>query len=169
MKILAKTMLGVLALLVSATACKKEQPVQAPPAAAPSDAIHGGMPGMGMPAKKESTVVVPDTLKGRWKSVRIVVLETATRKEIPCVVPVGSDFKVPGTDLTLRVENLLPDFSMGGGVITSKSDKLENPAVQVRILEGGKETFKGWMFAKFPDAHPFEHPKYSARLIEFLP
>jgi len=168
-KILSKTMLGVLALLVPATGCKKEKPVQPPLTAAPADAVHGGMAGMGMPAKKESTVVVPESLKGRWKSVRIVVLETASRKEIPCVVPVGSDFKVPGTDLTLRVENLLPDFSMGGGVITSKSDKLENPAVQVRILEGGKETFKGWMFAKFPDAHPFEHPKYSARLVEFLP
>ncbi len=167
MKLLSKTMLGVLVLLLPATACKKEKPVQ-PSVGAPADSIHG-MAGMGMPAKKESTVVVPEALKGRWKSVRIVVVETASRKEISCVVSVGSDFKVPGTDLTLRVESLLPDFSMGGGVITSKSDKLENPAVQVRILEAGKETFKGWMFAKFPDAHPFEHPKYSARLVEFLP
>ncbi len=168
MKILSKSLVAVMALLLPLAACKREG-VPAPQPAAPADAAHGGMPGKGMPVKKESTVVVPDNLKGKWKAVRVIVVESASRKETAHVVPVGADFQVPGTGLTLRVENLLPDFSMGGGVITSKSEKLENPAAQVRVLEGGREIFKGWMFTKFPDAHPFEHPKYGLKLVELLP
>ena len=169
MKIPSNSLLAVLALLLPLAACKKQNEVQAPVPTAPSDAVHAGMAGMGMPAKQESSVVVPESLKGKWKAVKIVVVEVASRKETTHVVPVGVDFPVPGTDLTLRVENLLPDFTMGGGVITSKSDNPENPAAQVRIFEGGKETFKGWMFAKFPGAHPFEHPKYGMRLVAFIP
>lgn len=166
MKILSNPLVSGAVLLLSLVACGKEE--KPAPLQAPADATHGAMAG-GMPAKRESTVVVPEALKGKWKAARIVVVEIASKKESTHVVPVGTDFKVPGTDLTLRVENLLPDFTMGGGVITSKSDQLENPAAQVRVLEGGKETFKGWMFAKFPDAHPFEHPKYAMRLIAFVP
>jgi hypothetical protein len=36
-------------------------------------------------------------------------------------------------------------------------------------MEGGKEIFKGWLFVRFPEAHPFEHPKYALRLVELLP
>ncbi len=169
MKILSKSLLGVMALLLPLGGCKKQEPQAPKPAAAPADAIHGDMPGKGMSAKKESTVTLPDTLKGKWKAARIVVTEVGSKKETTHVVPVGSDFLIPGTGLTLRIENLVPDFTMGGGVITSKSDKLENPAAQVKIIDGGKETFKGWMFAKFPDTHAYQHSKYALKLVEFVP
>ena len=58
---------------------------------------------------------------------------------------------------------------MGDGVITSRSEKLNNPAAQVKITEGGKDVFKGWMFAKFPETHAFEHPKYGLKLVDFVP
>jgi len=166
MSVSSKSLYGALALMLSLVACKKEDKVAAPLAPG-ADATHGAMPGMG--TKKESMVVVPDALKGKWKAVRIAVVEIGSRKETVHVVPVGSDFPLPGTGLTLRVENLLPDFSMGSGVITSKSEKLENPAAQVRIFEGGKEGFKGWMFVKFPDTHAYQHSKYALKLVEFVP
>lgn len=167
--------LATLALL-GLVACKKQDdkpltaPVEqgAPMAGAPVDSAHAGM-GMGMGAKKESKVVVPDSVKGKWKSVRIAVVDKASGKETLHAVPMGTDFAVPGTGLTLRLENPLPSFSMGDGVITSKSDQMENPAIQARISEGGKEQFKGWMFAKFPDTHAFVHPKVGLRMVEFLP
>jgi hypothetical protein len=156
----------MMALLLPMTACKKEggNLAQAPQPAAPANATHGAMP-----AKKEALVVVPDTLKGKWKAVRIVVVEIASKKETAHIVPVGSDFPLSGTGLTLRVENLLPDFTMGSGVITSKSESMENPAAQVKIIEGGKDSFKGWMFAKFPDTHSYQHPKYALKLVDFVP
>lgn len=165
MKILSKPMFGTLILMLSLVACKKQDQVPAPqPMAAPADAMHGAMG-----AKKESMVVVPEALKGKWKAARIAVTELGSKKETLYVVPVGADFPLPGTGLTLRIESLLPDFTMGGGVITSKSENLENPAAQVRILEGGQETFKGWMFAKFPDTHAYQHTKFALKLVEFVP
>jgi hypothetical protein len=170
-KVPAKSLFGAIVLMASLAACqKKEQPAPlapAPGAGMPMDATHGAP--AAAPARKESTIVIPENLKGRWKAVRIAVVDLATQKETIHRVPVGADYPVPGTPLTLRVENLIPHFSMGGGVITSKSDQMENPAVQVHISEGGKEAFKGWMFAKFPDAHPINHPKYGLKLIDFVP
>jgi len=170
-KHVSKSLVAVMALVLPLGGCKKQEKKQlpAPLAAAPADATHGAMAGMGMGAKKESTVVVPGNIKNKWKAVRIVVVEVGTKKETVHVVPVGSDFAIPGTGLTLRVENLIPSFTMGGGVITTKSEKLENPAAQVKIFEGGKESFKGWMFAKFPDTHAYQNSKYSLRLVEFVP
>lgn len=167
MKIPSKPVLSAMVLMLSVVACKKQEKVPAPLPTAPADALHG----MGAPmgAKKESAVVVPDALKGKWKAARIVVTEIGSKKETSHVVPVGADFLLPGTGLTLRIENLLPDFTMGNGIITSKSDKMDNPAAQVRIFEGGKEGFKGWMFVKFPDTHAYQHSKYTLKLVEFVP
>lgn len=177
MKMSMKAITLVAGALLGLVACKKndDKPLAMP--AAPADATHqaamgGGMgAGMGMakPAKKESQVVVPEGLKGKWKAVRIVVVEHGSKKETPQVVPIGADYLIPGTGLTIRVDNPLPSFTMGDGIITSKSDKLENPAVQVRISEGGQERFKGWMFVKFPDTHAFDHPKYGLKLVDFVP
>lgn len=166
--------LFVAVALLPLAACKKQDEKAsalplAPGATAPMDAMHGAPGGMGMGAKKESMVVVPDGLKGKWKAVRIAVVEMGSRKETLHLVPVGADTPLPGTGLTIRVENLLPDFSMGAGVITSKSEQMENPAAQVKISEGGKEAFKGWMFLKFPDTHAFQHTKFALKLVEFVP
>ena len=171
MRTSSKSLIGLMALLLPLAACRKEggNLAQAPMPTAPSDPIHGGKPSAGMPTKKEAMVVLPDTLKGKWKAVRIAVVEISSKKETTYIVPVGADFPLPGTGLTLRVENLIPDFTMGGGLITSKSDNLENPAAQVKISEDGKDAFKGWMFAKFPDTHAFQHPKYALKLLNFVP
>ena len=161
MKIPMNTLIFAMAALSGLSACKKQddKPLT----------LSGAPMGLAKAAKKESRVVVPDALKGKWKAIRIAVVDKSSRKEYPHVVPVGTDYVIPGTGLTLRAENLLPDFRVGDGVITSKSDRLENPAVQVRIFEDGQERFKGWMFAKFPDTHSFDHPQYGLKLIEFVP
>jgi hypothetical protein len=50
--------------------------------------------------------------------------------------------------------------------ITSESNRPENPATQLQVFEGGREIFHGWLFAKFPDIHPFAHDKYAVTLVE---
>jgi hypothetical protein len=126
----------------------------------------------GAPAKVENKVVVPAGQNGKWKAVRISVLAKDAGKQAKPVlqeVPLGADTAIPGTGLTIRVDAVLPDFSMGGGVITSKSDSPNNPAAQVQVAEGAKPVFKGWMFSLFPEAHAFEHPKYAIKLVELVP
>jgi len=122
-----------------------------------------------MVPKKPSVVQVPDAIKGRWKAGKFTLTDLSTKKTTPFVAAVGKVTPVPGTNLSVKLEALLPDFTMGNGVITSKSDKLANPAAKASISEGGVERFNGWLFSMFPEAHPFEHPKYQIRLVEFVP
>ena len=159
-----RSLVLALPLLMLVPGCRpKEEKVTLPAAAAPAMGGHA----MGAP-KKEATVVVPESQKGKWKAIKVLVTEVATKKTSTVVVPLEADFELPGTGLTVRVDNILPDFSMGEGVITSKSDSLTNPAAKVRISEGGKEMYKGWLFSLFPEAHAFEHSKYGIKLVDFV-
>jgi hypothetical protein len=126
-------------------------------------------PMSGHAAKKEAVVVVPDSVKGKWKAVKIAVTDKETNKETVYSVAIGGTFTIPNTDLSLKVDNFLPHFMMEGTTLTSQSNEPKNPAAQVRIVEGGKEIFRGWLFSLYPTTHAFQHPKYGFTLVDFLP
>jgi hypothetical protein len=123
----------------------------------------------GHATKKEAVVVVPDSVKGKWKAVKIAVTNKETNKETVYTVAIGSEIAIPNTNLSIRVENFLPHFMMEGTALTSQSNEPKNPAAQIRITEGGKEIFKGWLFSLYPTTHAFQHPKYGFTLVDFLP
>ncbi|GAB4364293.1 MAG: DUF2155 domain-containing protein [Deltaproteobacteria bacterium] len=154
----------LLLMTVPLASCKKkEQPPVPPPmqegAPGPAGAPHGEMGGV---AKK---VTVPPDVKAAWKSVKIDVEFKAQKKTRSFSIPLNSEFKVPDSDLAIRVGDFLPHFAMTAESITSNSNKPENPAVQVEVLEKGNQLFKGWLFSKFPDVHPFQHEKYGLKLV----
>jgi hypothetical protein len=151
----------------------RTQDAKAPVAAAPTTTApvpanpHAGMP---LPAaRKEAVVQLPDSVKAKWKAVKITVVDIPTKKETTYTVKLGSDFAISGTGLTLRVLAFVPDFTMDNGVITTKTETTTNPATQIRVMEGGQEVFKGWLFTKFPDIHPFEHTKVAIRMTGSVP
>jgi hypothetical protein len=159
------------------TGCKKKQPPPPPPPpqAAPGQPgmpgeMPGGMPGAphgeGGPPAAEKKVVVPDEVRKAWKAVRIEVEYKEKKEKKKFDVPLNSEFKVPDTGLTLKVGSFIPHFKMAPDEITSGSNNPENPAVQIEVFEGGKETFHGWLFSKFPAVHPFTHDKYAVSLLE---
>jgi hypothetical protein len=160
-------------MFVMAVGCrpKQEKAVVAPAAGSNPHAGMPGMPGMGGPAmaKKESKVVVPSFQDGKWKALKLELTDLASKKVTTVSVPLTGDTALANTGLTIHVDAILCDFGMGEGVITSRSEKLNNPAAQVKITEGGKDVFKGWMFAKFPETHAFEHPKFGLKLVDFVP
>jgi len=138
-----------------------------PPQGMPPQGMAGGMPpqgGMpgGMP-KVVRKVSVPDSVKKGWKAVVVQVAESGGAAK-DYQVPVGGKITIPGSALTVQVESFLPDFKMTPQGITSMSNDPKNPAAQVVVLDGGKPVFKGWLFKLYPDAHPFQHPKYHLTL-----
>jgi len=166
-----------LSLLIAAGACKKKEEKPVPQTGMPGQgqgmppgAPHGmpGQPG-GMPGgqpnivvpKGEKTVVVPDTVKGKWKAVVLVVGDKKSNKQQEYTINLNSDFKIPNSNLKISVGEYLPDFRMEGLTLTSTSNEPNNPAVGVKVSEDGKEIFKGWLYSKFPTMHPFEHPNFS--------
>jgi hypothetical protein len=176
------------ALLLAAGACKKKQePV--PQTNMPGQQMPAGQPGMppgqpGMPPgqpgmqqgqpivvpKGETKIVMPDAVKGQWKAVVLQVESKATKKAAEYTVDLNSDFKVPNSNLKITVGEFLPDFRMNGLEMTSGSNEPNNPAVGVRVFDGSKQVFPapgkkwGWLYAKFPTMHPFEHPEFSILL-----
>jgi hypothetical protein len=169
-----KVTLLVAALLVVAlagTGCKKKEPPPPPmpPQGAPGAPGAPGMPGAphgegGPPVEKK--VVVPDAIRSAWKAVKVEVefKDKKTRKQY--TVALNSEFKVPDSDLTLKVGGFLPHFTMTADQITSGSNNLENPAAQIEVFQGGKEIFHGWLFSKYPAVHPFQHDKYGLALVD---
>lgn len=155
----AKLFCAVLAIAIAGAGCtkKEEQPAQMP-------SPHGMM---GEP--HQAVVVIPDSVKGKWKAVKVGVFDRTTKKTADYVIPIGSQVAVSGTDLAIKVENFVPDFIMDGAVRTSASNEPKKPAAQVRITEGGQEIYKSWLFYNLKSPHDFQHPKYSVSLVGFVP
>lgn len=161
----------LLAVTVAVAGCgKKEQPPVPPPmtpqpgaggpGGAPPGAPHGGMGG---PAK---AVVVPPDVQKSWKAAKLEVEFKDKKSKKQFTIPLNSEFKVPDSGLTVKVGPFLPHFAMTAEQITSGSNKLENPAVSLEVYVDGNPAFKGWLFAKYPDIHPFQHEKYGLRFVE---
>ncbi|MCX5736041.1 MAG: DUF2155 domain-containing protein [candidate division NC10 bacterium] len=116
------------------------------------------------------TVRVPDSVKGKWQAVKLKV-EAKNGASAPQIVTVklGRDLVIPGSALRLRADDFLPALLVKDGEITSASNEPSNPAALVTIRDGDKETFRGWLFGKFPDMQPFEHQIYRITLVEGIP
>jgi len=143
--------------------CKKKQPPTMPPQGAPG---QPGMPGAPGAPPVEKTIVVPDAVKGTWKAAKIEVEFKEKKGRKTFTVPLNSEFKVPESDLTLKVGSFLPHFTMAAEQITSSSNNPENPALMIEVFQGGKEVFHGWLFSLHPTVHPFTNDKYGVTLLE---
>ena len=132
---------------------------------------QGARPGMPM---GKTQVLLPEAVKGKWGAAKIIIEDKGTKTKQEYTVKLNSDFKVPNSDLNIRVGDFLPDFRMDGLNLTSGSNEPKNPALAIQVSEKGKQIFPapgrqwGWLFAKVPSIHPFEHPKYSVTLREGL-
>jgi hypothetical protein len=155
----------VLMLAVSFGACKKKDATPQLPPGHPG--MESGMPPAGTPGmpKVERTVVVPKDVKAKWKAVKIAISDKATKVSKEYTVAVGSDLAIPKTNIKIKVLAFLPDFRMTDKEITSATDKMNNPAVQVVIQEPGKPEWKGWLYSMHPEVHPFEHEKIAILLV----
>ena len=146
-----------------------------PPVGAPGDGPQTGAgpnppPGHPQVGGGSRTIRVPDDVKGKWQAVKLRV-EQKSGDPSPRVftVKLGGQLDIPGSKLRVRVGEFLPALQVSGNEVTSASNNPTNPAVMVTVSEDGKETFKGWLFGKFPEMQPFEHPTLRITLVEGVP
>ena len=119
--------------------------------------------------RKQTEVSVPDSVKGKWKSVKISIIDKEKKKEGFVEIEIGKTMKVNGTDLVIEVVTFLPHFIMDGTTLTSSTNSPKNPAVQIHVTENGLEVFKGWLFTLYPNTHASKHAKYGFGLVDFTP
>ena len=145
-------------------------PPDHPPVGGAGGAAQGGDRPHPQIGGTSRAVRVPDPVKGRWRAVKLVV-ETKGGGSPPQTITLslGGEIVVPGSKLKLRAEEFLPALQVRGNEITSGSNEPANPAALMTIWEDGKQVFHGWLFSKFPDMQPFEHPTYRITLIEGVP
>ena len=180
------------ALLLPCAACKKEEPVPSPVqqsqgqfASGPLQSVPPGqmppgqmppgqMPPGQMMQRGKTQVLVPDSVKGQWSGAMLVIEDKVSKSKKEYKVKLHNDFAVPDTNLKIQVGDFLPDFKMDGQNLTSGSNQPNNPALSIRVLENDQQIFPapgrqwGWLFAKVPSIHPFEHPRYGIILKEGL-
>jgi hypothetical protein len=125
-----------------------------------SSASGGGQNAPTVPSKLE---IPPDVLQV-YSGVRLKWNDKSSNKEGTLEVPLGQNVALPGSDLAVRADAFLPAFTMSADVITSTGTEEANPAARIAVLEKGQEIFAGWIFTRFPDVHPFEHPRFSLLL-----
>jgi cytochrome c biogenesis protein len=82
----------------------------------------------------------------------------------------GRSFEIAGTEAAVAVEAFVPDFAMDAtGRVFSRSEQLNNPAVQLRVDPGDAEPYYSWVFGKFPDFHGKEGRRFEFSLLEYEP
>jgi hypothetical protein len=156
-------------LVCSFVGCKKKEEKPLLPPGHPS--MEGGMPaGAGMPTtpnvpKVERTVVVSKEVAAKWKAVRLAVEIKSSKTKTEITVPIGSAQAIPNTRMTVKALAFLPDFKMTDKEFFSASDKPNQPAAQVVVIENGKEIWSNWLFAQQPTIHPFQHENVSIFLV----
>ncbi len=111
-----------------------------------------------------TTLVVPDAVQKAYSGVVLLWRDSSNGKEGKLEVPLGGSAALGDSGLIVFADTYLPAFTMNADVITSSGSGEENPAARIHITEGGKEIFGGWIFQRFPDAHPFTHPRFSLHL-----
>jgi hypothetical protein len=116
-----------------------------------------------------SELVVPPEAIAAFSGVRLAWKDAETSKEGILEVPIGIPTLLPGSDLEVRADVYLPAFAMSAETITSTGTAEENPAARIAVAQGGKELFSGWIFQRFPDVHPFQHPRFALRLEGGIP
>ncbi len=178
---------AIITIFLTVVACskKEEQPKPAAPVMPPGPIMQPGpitqpqTPGLPpghetMGQRVEYNVVVPPEVKGKWSAVKLLIEDKQKNKTQEYTINLGSEFKVPDSTLTIKVGDFIPDFKLGAQVITSASNNPVNPAVGVVLYEGGTQIFPesgkwGWLYAKHPTIHPFQHSRFSIILKEGIP
>ena len=123
----------------------------------------------GAPEGIPTRLVVPPEVGEAWSGIRVGWKDKTNGSEGVVDVPLGGAAPLPDPSLVVRADAFLPAFTMGGGAITSDGVDPQNPAARIAVLEKGKEVFAGWIFTRFPDVHPFTHPRFQLRLEGGVP
>ena len=111
-------------------------------------------------------IVVPSSVRWKWVSVNLIVDDKKENKQEEFTVDIDGELKIPDSDLIVKVGPFLPDFKITEDSITTNSLEPNNPSVGISVMEKGTQIFPlkgkwGWLHAKFPKIHSFEHERYA--------
>ena len=126
----------------------------------------GGHPTAQEVKQFQRDILVPDSVKGKWKAVKIMVGDKSDEEKNEVkIVELGSSFMIGDSGIKVTVGAFFPNFVMDKSHYTSMDNALINPAIEMTVEENGKNLYKGWAFEKHPTMYAFEHDKFSLQLM----
>lgn len=134
------------------------------PAPGPAGSAAGGMAGGAGQPPIPTQLIVPPMIAQLYSGIRISWKDASNGKSGTIEVPLGGSAPIPDSTLTVTSNVFLPAFTMTSEAITSNSLAEDNPAARITVTDKSKEIFSGWIFTRFPDVHPFQHPRFSLKL-----
>ncbi len=161
MKQVQRTVVVFLAVGILIMGCQKKETPPPQSQASPQSSPQPAMPAEIPPISGAAPIVIPESLRGKWRAVKLLVEDKKAGQSQEHVVNLGGELAIPLSSLVVKTGEFLPDLKIEGATFTTASGELNNPAVHVRILDNGKEVFNGWLFQLFPAVHPFQHERYT--------
>lgn len=107
---------------------------------------------------------IPADVKAKWKTVELSVAgkDIGLRK---LQIPVGGEIGIDKSGLTVRVVAYVPAFQSDAGAVTSASNKPDNPAVLIQLVDNGQVLNEGWVFQKLPDFNTYSNDRLQIQLL----
>lgn len=103
------------------------------------------------------------------KNVTVAVKDSSGAPIDTIMVDFASMQAVPGTPYKVELAGFAADFQITDEGVTSKSDKLNNPAVLLQFYKNDTPIGHQWLFARFPNVHANEEMAITASLVTFEP
>ncbi len=129
----------------------------------PADAVHdAGFKHASAGVK--TRLNIPADVKAKWKTVELSVAgKDITPHKLR--ISIGGEMGVGKSGLTLRVVAYVPAFQSDDGVVTSASNKPDNPAVLIQLVDKARVLNEGWVFQKLPDFNTFPNDRLKIQLL----
>lgn len=82
---------------------------------------------------------------------------------------VGEEFFIADTEYTAKVKSFVPDFVMNKKTkeVSSRSDQMNNPALQLEILYRNKSVYETWVLYQNPMPHTIHDSGYYFQYITY--
>lgn len=138
-------------------------PAGALPAGHPT--VAGGHEGADKGAKPQRELSISKEVKARWSEARLEVTDATTKAKEALTIKVGSTENLKKKGFKLKVEALVPDYSISDNRIESRSNDPRNPAILVELFDGDKSVAKGWIFKNFPDFNSYRDDRVGILLV----
>jgi len=112
----------------------------------------------GMMGKKE--VRLSDAVKARWSEARLRITDNSSGHASSMTLKAGVVTPLGADDYKIKMDALVPDYTIAGDHIESRSNEPKNPAVLVTLFKGDKAVARGWVFRDLADFNSYNNERF---------
>ncbi|MFQ5354109.1 MAG: hypothetical protein ACE5DR_04115 [Thermodesulfobacteriota bacterium] len=110
--------------------------------------------------KTKKAVKISDEVKKKWTTARLEISDFQAKAIKTVDLKVGSTTQLTDDGYFVRVEVLVPDYTIAGDHIESRSNEPNNPAVLIALTKDDKVETRGWVFTQLPEFNSFNDKRF---------